>query len=664
MFDYSVNFLAIDRVSAKIEKINAKMASMSRKAQQTSGKVQSQLGNMSLKAKLQMNTQAAMAKLKKVEDRIDRIGQGGGNLARKGMANLAAGAASLAPLVGALNQYQQLEQAKGEIQTLGIDEAGIQAITDRAVSFANIYAGVSADAFVRASYDIKSGIESLTDQGVAKFTEMSALTAMATKSSTEQMTKLFAMGYGIFSGEFADDFTFAEQFSSAISGTVQAFRTDGDDLIQGLSAIGAVATKAGVSLDEQLAVMGVSKGAYSTAAQAMTGYRSVIQNIAKAEEKLGMSFTDAEGKMLAMHEVLSRLKKAMDDAGTSIEDQQVALALKQAFGSDEAIKFIAANIDKTEELRRGQEAINAHMERGIELTQQMAIAAQRGKEFELLGQQISNMAISIGEVFAPMALKVSGAIGNIANKIKLWVDMNPELADKIANVAAIVGGLLAGIGALAIVMGIGGMAIGALKPLLVLLTGKFGLLSAASWALNASFWANPITWIIAGVVGITAAVIALIYYWEEITAWVSKLWEAFTGLENVQTGMEIFSQAMTASLDAIGGAFNLLIAPIEFALNLLDTFMSKFNLYNQAKDKIVAVGDSIGDGASSAWGWLKDKAGFSEGGEAQDPVANNSDLGYGLIEVNVRAEPGSSAETSSRSKGAINLSTIASFGGS
>lgn len=52
--------------------------------------------------------------------------------------------------------------------------------------------------FITAAYDIKSGIASLTDEGVAQFTELAALTGKATKSTTEEMGSLFATGYGIY----------------------------------------------------------------------------------------------------------------------------------------------------------------------------------------------------------------------------------------------------------------------------------------------------------------------------------------------------------------------------------------------------------------------------------------------------------------------------------
>lgn len=42
--------------------------------------------------------------------------------------------------------------------------------------------------------------------------------------------------------------------------------------------------------------------------------------------------------------------------------------------------------------------------------------------------------------------------------------------------------------------------------------------TASAWLFNAALWANPITWVVAGVVALIAAVGAMIYWWDEIKA--------------------------------------------------------------------------------------------------------------------------------------------------
>ena len=74
-------------------------------------------------------------------------------------------------------------QAQGEIESLGVGAAGIEEITKAGKKLSLQYGQVTAPEFVKASYDIKSGIASLSDSGVAHMTRMASTTAVATKAS-------------------------------------------------------------------------------------------------------------------------------------------------------------------------------------------------------------------------------------------------------------------------------------------------------------------------------------------------------------------------------------------------------------------------------------------------------------------------------------------------
>lgn len=97
-------------------------------------------------------------------------------------------------IIGIEKFIELSEYAKGDELYLGVKD--LKAVEDAAKSFSNTWAGTSKADFITASYDIKSGIASLTDEGVAQFTQLAALTGKATKSTTEEMGSLFATGYG------------------------------------------------------------------------------------------------------------------------------------------------------------------------------------------------------------------------------------------------------------------------------------------------------------------------------------------------------------------------------------------------------------------------------------------------------------------------------------
>ena len=89
------------------------------------------------------------------------------------------------------------QNALGELSSLGVKD--LKAVEDAAKSFSDTWAGTSKADFITASYDIKSGIASLTDEGVAQFTQLAALTGKATKSTTEEMGSLFATSKKVIS---------------------------------------------------------------------------------------------------------------------------------------------------------------------------------------------------------------------------------------------------------------------------------------------------------------------------------------------------------------------------------------------------------------------------------------------------------------------------------
>ena len=165
------------------------------------------------------------------------------------------------------------QNALGELSSLGVKD--LKAVENAAKSFSDTWAGTSKSDFITAAYDIKSGIASLTDEGVAQFTELAALTGKATKSTTEEMGSLFATGYGIYKGFYDDmsDLEFGEMFSAGIATAVKNYKTSGSEMASAISALGATATNANVPLEEQLAIMGQLQTTMS-GSEAATKYKS------------------------------------------------------------------------------------------------------------------------------------------------------------------------------------------------------------------------------------------------------------------------------------------------------------------------------------------------------------------------------------------------------
>jgi TP901 family phage tail tape measure protein len=331
----------------------------------------------------------------------------------------------------------EVKKAQGEIRTLGVDNKGIALISKQAKAFSGEYAGTTAAQFIKASYDIKSGISSLSNTGVAEYTKMAALTASATKSTTAEMTNLFATGYGIYKSQFNDlaktyvknwdsltdkekqiesDKAFSGYFSSSISKAVQLFKTDGSKMANALSTLGAAASNANIPLSEQFTILGQLQQTFS-GSEAATKYKRFLTTAGTAGQKLGLNFVDAQGNIKSTSNILEMIQEKYG----GVIDEFAKKELKDAFGSDEAVDLINALIRKTDQLKKNQKEFESDINIDASLTKQMATAAQEGREFELLGQKLNNAFSAFGRTLYPLAGVTATVIGGVADSIT-WLD--------------------------------------------------------------------------------------------------------------------------------------------------------------------------------------------------------------------------------------------------
>ena len=311
-----------------------------------------------------------------VSGALQNINNGFGAMQKAGVAMTGVGTAILGATAKLVTSTFDTQDALGELASLGVED--LAAVEKAAKSFSDQWAGTSKADFITASYDIKSGIASLSDEGVAKFTELAALTGKATKSTTEEMGSLFATGYGIYKNYYdqMSDIEFGEMFSAGISTAVRMYKTSGSQMAAGISMLGATATNANVSMEEQLAILGQLQTTMS-GSEAATKYKAFLNQAASAGEKLGLSFTDANNQLLSTPEILNALKTKYGDTIDAVEKQQ----LKEAFGTDEAVAMIDLLYNNVDTLNTGIQDLSDSMQQGTAVTKDMA--ERKAKMIEL-----------------------------------------------------------------------------------------------------------------------------------------------------------------------------------------------------------------------------------------------------------------------------------------
>jgi len=297
----------------------------------------------------------------------------------------------------------QMQTALGQVASVGVKN--LKLLQETAVKVSSEWSGITAPDFIAAAYDIKSAISNLSDAGVAKFTEFAAITAKATKATVGEMTNLLAVGYGIFKTQFKNlsDIQFGELFSAEVAKAVQLFRTTGSEMRMAIKNLGATATQLGVSMQEQLAVLGILQQTME-GAEAGTSYKYFIQSIISAGEKLGITVTDANGKLLSLVDIIAQLKKKF---GENL-DADAVVQLKKALGSDEAVRTLMLLWNKTDQLKQGMAALSEAGKKGMAGVEEMAAKMNRGfnEQFQILLQNLSNLKAAVGFAVVPLVIPV------------------------------------------------------------------------------------------------------------------------------------------------------------------------------------------------------------------------------------------------------------------
>gem|GEM_PF-573033 len=420
----------------------------------------------------------AMDKLEKRSKTMVKMGAG--------LAGVGAGMLGLG--MAAVISTNATTTALGEVASVGIKDLG--ALEEAARKFTNKWSGMTKAEFISAAYDIKSGIYSLSDEGVAKFTEFAALTAKATKATVAEMTSLFATGYGIYKSYYGkmSDFEFGEMFAGGIAQAVNIFKSTGPEMAGAISSLGASATSALVPMEEQFAVLGALQATMS-GSEAGTKYRSFMKSAAKAGIELGLSFTDARGQLLPIVDILKLIKARYGETISAVQK----VKLQEAFGRIESVALIDLLLPQIDSLSESIASVRSAMQSGTEGATEMALAMSDnlGSALGVLKNVTRNTFEEIGKTILPMVRAIVSKVTLAMEAFQNWARAHPGLV-KLGLAVLIVGGtILTMAGGLALAAGMTGLMVTGIINLAVGLgIGTAGSITftAALWGVVSALW--------------------------------------------------------------------------------------------------------------------------------------------------------------------------------
>lgn len=216
-----------------------------------------------------------------------------------------------------------------------------------------------------------------------------------------------------------------------------------------------------------------------------------------------------------------------------------AAALSKAGALNKADIPLIKQIQATKGLGAAQEFVLKAVERQVK--GQAANTATSAAKMKVTFSEVSE---TLGKTLLPQVQKVMASVGTAVNKFNSWAQNNGELLGTIVKVVGGLGALSLGVSAVSFVFGgffkviaFGNAIIKAARTAQMAFamaqlagTGVTGGMTAAVTALNLAFLANPITWIIIGIVALIGVGYLLIKNWDKVKAFFVGLWNYITGV--------------------------------------------------------------------------------------------------------------------------------------
>ncbi|EPD3387267.1 phage tail tape measure protein [Salmonella enterica] len=521
---------------------------------------------------------------------------------------------------GALSPAIEMYDALNDAASKGIDDQALKAVQRDALRFSTTY-GASAVEFVQSTESINSAIAGLTGNELPKVTKVANTLAFALKSTAAETAEFMGQMFGNFSAdaERLGKVQFAEQLAGKMVYMRKVFGTEMGtikDLMEGARGVG---TNYGVGLDEQLAVLGQLNRTLGT--EASSAYEGFMTGAIEGGKKLGLSFTDATGKMLSMPEMLIKLQGKY---GKSLEGNLKAQAeLDAAFGDSSAVvKHLYGNVAL---LQRNITELGGSD--GLKRTQEMA--SKLVKPWDRFVQILKAIQTVIGLTLIPVLYPLLNRLADMGQTFARWMQLFPNIARVIGYAAMALLGFAA-VGAVAnIVMGASKFIMAGLRGIWVAMTAVTKAYTAMVWlaqiaviawnatlkflrgallavrmaAIMAGIGINLMSWPVLLVIGAIALLAAgcwlLIKHWDTVKAAVMET-SAFQACARVVAWLAgVFSTAWQFISEGWNSFIALLtgFSPSQALSGLASGIVSMFD----------NVWQSVKGGFLKSWNWIVEK---------------------------------------------------------
>lgn len=563
----------------------------------------------------------AVAQLQYIISLTDRMTKPMGNVTKAvdkftqktkaNMKSIAMGAAGLfavgKSLQAAFKPAVEMDRALGELASLDVADSALKKLTKTAIQFSNEY-GKSAVNVVKSAYSIRKAFGALSDNELSGLTYTTNLLSTATNESIEDATNYMARMYALYKNQAnaIGKVKWAEQIAAQSAEASKLFKTNLSELETVMKTVAPLGQAKGMDVSDLFAVAGQLSDKI-TSGKAGKQFEAFLMGLDKAQQAMGMSFKDSNGKLLSTDKILNLIKKRFGDL------QRNKDAIAKAFGGEAAYKFILNLAGETELLNK-----NIHKLGQAGGLQALSKQAHKMTDpWQRLEALIFNISAAIGSTLQPKLYPILNNVIDIGQAFNDWLVSYPNIARWIGYIISLLMSFAAVGPVMMTLKGIFGLWWGSMKGAFKLILAlskaiKLNMFISKSWAivmwtLNVVFkavriaamlmWSSislPILAIIAAI-----ALIGYVVYqnWEKIKAFGGKLWESLlAGWQNLtqwikdlwQSAVEFFQEfsplsALDQFAELIKNSFN---EAIKWIKNKLISFI---NWYIEKANKITSL---------------------------------------------------------------------------
>lgn len=462
-----------------------------------------------------------------------------GQMAGQGAAALATGTAMGMTTLKPVLEFARAETSVVDLKVSMMGKGGqvrpeFQAISDLATQLGNKLPGTTAD--------FQNMMSTLVQQGMSAKSILGGL-GEATAYLGVQLKMPFTEAAS-FAAKLQDATGTTEKDMMGLMDTIQrAFYlgVDSNNMLGAFSKLSpalGILKKSGLDAAKTLAPLVVmADQAAMNGEAAGNAFRKIFQmsmdtdRIKKATEGTGIAldFTDGKGEFGGLEMLYAQLTKFQH-----LTTEKRLPILKDIFGDDaETLQALNLMIDKGID---GYRQTQKKMEEQASLQQRVNVQlGTLGNLWDAASGTFTNAMVSFGEAIAPEIKAITEWIGEISERIGNWAKANPELANTLMKIGAIVSAVTIAFGGLSLIIagllgpmaimklsvGVLGLKVPFLGKAITLLLGPIKWLTLAFGRLGLAMLTTPIGWII----GIIAGGAYLIYKnWDWIGPWFSEMW--------------------------------------------------------------------------------------------------------------------------------------------